>query len=173
MSSIHPCSLPADALLGAYAGNGAYTDCYATDIPIAVSHAQYVSAFYTTRVFKFERLILKWAVSKPSTDAQAELLATGAIDSFAAWNVERRAEDQLLMCDFQGRTRSWLMVAPAGAATGIGSRLYFGSAVVPRKHPKTGRSTLGGGFEALLGFHKTYSRVLLHAARSQLAAARP
>ena len=58
----------------------AYTDCYTADISGPVSHAQYVTAFYTTAVFKLERLILKWAVSRPSTDAQAEQMAAGAID---------------------------------------------------------------------------------------------
>jgi hypothetical protein len=37
-----------------------------------VTLAEYVNAFYTTRVFRLERIILKWAVSRPSTDAQAK-----------------------------------------------------------------------------------------------------
>jgi hypothetical protein len=170
--AIEPCPLPENALLRIYTNAGAYTDCYTTQISRAVSHTQYVAAFYTTWLFKLERLILTWAVSKPSTDIEAERLAAGAIDSFAAWNVERRAEDQLLMCDFQGRTRSWLMVAPAASTSTGATRLYFGSAVVPVKDPQTGRPTLGGGFEALLGFHKLYSKALLQAARSRLSATR-
>jgi hypothetical protein len=75
---------------------------------MSVSQAQYVSAFYTTFVFKLERLILKWTVSKPSTDAQVKRLADGSIDSFAAWMVEARSQNQLLMCDYQRLTRSWL-----------------------------------------------------------------
>jgi hypothetical protein len=134
---------------------------------LTVSHDQYVFAFYTTWVFKLERLILDWAVSKSSTDSDAEQLASGAIDSFAAWRVERRAMNQLLMCDFRSRTRSWLMVAPLQTASG--TRLYFGSAVVPARNPKTERLELGPVFEALLGFHKVYSRVLLRAASSRLS----
>jgi len=137
-----------------------------------VSLAQYVTAFYTTRVFKLERWILKIAVSRPSTDAQAKQLATGSIDAFAAWQVEARSENQLLMSDFHRRTRSWLMAVPMASAGGARTRLYFGSAVVQVKNPGTGRFTPGFGFRALLGFHRLYSKVLLHAAKSRLEAQR-
>ena len=170
MFSIQPCSIPDGTLLSNYRRDGVYTDCYAADISGSVSHTQYVAAFYTTVVFKLERLILKWAVSKPSSDAQAKQLADGSIDTFAAWYVEGRSENQLLLSDFRGRTRSWLMAAPLNAEGGRGTRLYFGSAVVPVKNSKTGRSTLGLGFRVLLGFHKIYSKVLLHAAKARLEA---
>ena len=161
---IEPCDLPPTALLRSYRDAGAYTDCYATEIAARVSHSEYVEAFYTTFVFKLERLLLKWLVSKPSTDTGATRLARGEIDSFAAWTVEGRAPDQVLMADFTGRTKSWLMVAPSGER---GTRLYFGSAVVPAR-AKSGKRTLGFQFNALLGFHKLYSRVLLGAARKKL-----
>jgi hypothetical protein len=125
-------------------------------------------AFYTTAVFKLERLILKLAVSRPSTDAQAKQLAAGSIDAFAAWDVEARSDNQLLMCDVQRRTRSWLMVVPMEGSSGTPTRLYFGSAVVPVKNARTGKLTLGFVFRALLGFHRLYSVVLLSAARSRL-----
>jgi len=162
--SIESRSLPHDALLSRYQYDGAYTDCYSTDIPISVSHAQYVTAFYTTFVFKLERFMLNWTVSKPSTDAQAKQLAEGSNDSFAAWTVEARTKNQLLMCDFQSRTRSWLMVTPLER----GTRLFFGSAIVPVIEPRTGKSKLGFGFRSLLGFHKVYSMALLSAAKSRL-----
>ena len=132
-----------------------------------------MEAFYTTAVFKLERLLLARFVSKPSSDAQARQLAAGELNSFAAWDVEERRVDQLLMSDFRGRTRSWLMVAPGpgdGAAT---TRLYFGSAVVPIVNRGSGEARLGFAFRALLGFHKLYSRVLLRAACSRLARSRP
>ena len=171
MTSVQPCSLPDDALLDTYRANGAYTDCYATDIVGSVSHKLFVTAFYTTSLFKLERAILKWTVLKPSTDAEAEQLASGATDVFAAWHVEKRCENQLLMCDLHGRTRSWLMVAPLKTESGPGTRLYFGSAVVPVKSA-TGMLTLGPGFRALLGFHKIYSKALLRAATARLNAQR-
>jgi len=163
--SIRTCPLPDDALLRRYQ-RYAYADCYTAALAGTVVHREFVTAFYTTWLFKLERLILKCLVSKPSTDAQAEQLADGTLNTFAAWRVEDRGENQLLMCDFMGRTRSWLMTTSEGG-TG-GTRLYFGSAVVPIRDPNTGRSSLGFGFTALLGFHKLYSRALLRAASRKL-----
>jgi hypothetical protein len=110
-----------------------------------------VEAFYTTWLFKLERVILKVAVSRPSTDEQVKALMAGELDTFAAWYVEDRADDQLLMCDFRDQTRSWFMVTPG--------RLYFGSAVVPIDQPS---------FKLFIGLHRLYSRALLAAARSRL-----
>lgn len=166
MFSIRSCELPEGALLSAFRLDGKYTDCYATDVAGPISHAQFVSAFYTTFVFKLERSILAWAVSKPSTDAQAGQLANGSIEEFAAWRVEKRCPDQLLLSDFRGRTRSWLMVSPIAT----GTRLYFGSAVVPARDRTTGRNKPGVVFTALLGFHKLYSIMLLRAAKARLKA---
>jgi hypothetical protein len=160
--------LPDGALLRRYTGSGGYADCYVADIAARVSHAQFVESFYTTAVFKLERLILRQLAGRPSTDAQATQLAHGSSDSFAAWTVEGRAPDQLLLRDYTGRTRSWLMVAAAEPAGSAVTRLFFGSAVVPKRDPATGRSSLGFVFRSLLGFHKLYSRVLLSAARSRL-----
>lgn len=167
MSRIHPCPLPPEALLARYSGTGGYADCYVAEVDRVVSHAEFVEAFYTGRVFKLERLLLRLLLSRPATDAEARQLATGARDRYSAWWVESRAADQLLMCDIGGRTRSWLMVAPAG--DGRATRLYFGSAVVPAKGRSSGRPRLGLIFTALLGFHRLYSRVLLGAARARLA----
>lgn len=165
---IRPCEIPDGALLRKYSEAGAYADCYAADIAISVSQVEYVEAFYSTWVFRMERQLLAWFVSKPSTDQQASALAAGELESFAAWRVEGRTVDQLLMCDFQGRTRSWLMSAAASNNGSTGTRLYFGSAVVPVENPKTGQKTMGFAFRALLGFHTLYSRVLLRAAVSRL-----
>ena len=162
MPTIAPSPLPPDTLLAHYRSTGAYTDCYATDIPSVVTHAEFVEAFYTTTVFAVERVLLKWFAGRPSTHADARALAVGASDAFAAWRVEARAADQLLLADLTGRTRSWLMVAPLAAG---GTRLYFGSAVVPAK----GGQSMGLVFHLLLGFHKLYSRILLSAAKRALA----
>ena len=165
MPGIQKSSLPHGALHASYAREGAYTDCYSTLIPRPVTHAEYIHAFYTTWLFKLERWVLSWAVNKPSTDEQARQLANGEITNFAAWSLELRSPDQLLMCDFQGHTRSWLMVAPASPGV---TRLYFGSVVTSRLNPQTGKRELGRGYRALMGFHKLYSRALLRAARGRL-----
>ena len=167
MAAIQACELPEAALLRKYLQAGAYTDCYAIDVAQPVSHAEYVEAFYTTTVFKLERLLLARLVARPSTDLQARQLAGGAVAAFAAWDVEARAADQLLMCDFQRRTRSWFMCVPT--SNGQATRLYFGSAVVPVVDRRSGQARMGLAFRALLGFHKLYSRVLLRAAVARLA----
>ena len=167
-SRIRPCPLPTGALLNAYRVDDTYADCFATDFAGAVSHEQFVTAFYTTWVFKLERAILALTVSRPSTDDQARQLGAGTIDDFAAWHVEKRCPDQLLLADFPGKTRSWLMAEPIALSHGQGTRLYFGSAVVPHTDRRTGKKTLGSTYRVLLGFHKVYSVILLRAARSRL-----
>lgn len=159
-----PCDLPPNALLRRYQNSGAYTDCYTVEVARRVSHAEYVAVFYTTFVFKTERVLLSWLLSKPSTDTQAGRLARGEVGLFAAWTVEARAADQLLMADYVGRTKSWLMIAPSGDAA---TRLYFGSAVVPVRD-RSGQPRMGRSYSALLGFHKLYSRVLLSAAAAKI-----
>ena len=143
--------LPDNALLQKYVLAGAYTDCFSTDVARDIGLDEYVEAFYTTWLFKLERIILKFAVSKPSSDEQVKALLASQRDTFAAWYVEGRAEDQLLMCDFRDHTRSWFMVTRG--------RLYFGSAVVPIDRPS---------YKLLIGLHRLYSRALLAAARSRL-----
>jgi hypothetical protein len=49
----HP--LPAHALLSRYGGDQGYADCYVATVPRRVTQAEYVEAFYTTRLFKRPR----------------------------------------------------------------------------------------------------------------------
>jgi hypothetical protein len=163
--SIQRTELPPGALLAAYRESGAFTDGYVATLDRPIALAAYVDAFYTTPLFKLERLILAAFAKRPSTDLQARQLATGQLDSFAAWRVEARSAEQILLADLSGRTRSWLMVAPAD---GGGTLLYFGSAVVPLADPATGQRRMGFAFRALLGFHTLYSRALLFSARRKL-----
>lgn len=97
MFAVSRCELPEQALLSRYRESGAYTDCYRVEVDRAITLADYVRAFYTTLPFKTERLILKWAISRPSTDEDADLLAAGKADRFAAWYVEAREGNQLLL----------------------------------------------------------------------------
>lgn len=131
--------LPDHSLLTRYRDVKGYTDSFSLDVPGAVSLAQYVA----------------------TSDAGAYSLARGETEAFAAWTVEARSEDQILMCDFLKKTRSWLMVE---ALPGAGTRLWLGSAIVPKRISADGRAWLGLGFHALLPFHKVYSVALLRAA---------
>ena len=165
MFSIEKCPVPANTMLDKYLVNGAYTDCYMTEISGQVHFPEFIFSFYTTSLFKLERLILELSVSKPSTDVQARQLADREIDKFATWHVESRSENELLMCDFLGRTRSWFKVI---AVSETRTQLYFGSAISSSQNPKTGKLSLGFGFKALLGFHQIYSMLLLHFAKSRI-----
>jgi hypothetical protein len=158
--------LPETALLQRYVDSGDYTDCFATQIPADSSLPEYVQAFYTTPLFKAERFILHWLASLPSTDDGARQLAFAERDAFAAWTVEERSEDQLLMIDVRRRTGSWFM----HAARGPGSRLYFGSVVFRQNKTPAGRE-MRSTFRSLLGIHRFYSRALLSSARSRLVQA--
>jgi hypothetical protein len=166
--AVRPAKLPDPAFLHAWSpATGAYADCYCIDVEGRVAQAAFIEAFYSTWLFKLERLLLAWFVARPSTDEDARRLGAGAVSGFAAWSVERQDAQQLLLCDFQGRTRSWLMAVPAD--DGASTRLYFGSAVVPVRDRATGETSLGFPFRALLGYHKLYSRLLLAAAARRLA----
>lgn len=155
--SVQAARLPDDALLARYSGDPAnYTDCYFAEMPGKIDLREFMTAFYTTPLFKAERWVLKLALRKPSTDADAAAVATGQVDHFAAWTVEDRTADEALLRDVSGGTRSWFKVA----ATSGGTRVYFGSAVTP-----------GTGLivRALTPLHRVYSKALLRAACRILA----
>lgn len=164
MISINKCPVPANTMLAGYSTHGAYADCYWTEISERVSLPDFIFTFYTTPLFKLERFILKVFVAKPSTDIQARQLAEGSCNKFAAWHLEARGENELLVCDFVGRTRSWLKIVPINRGSRNGTQLYFGSAIVPKRNPKTGELALGFGYEVLLGCHKIYCALLLYSA---------
>jgi len=168
MLSVEKCALPSQSLLAKYSLDGFYADSYRTELQGHVPLAEFVFAFYTTGLFKLEQIILTYLVYRPSNDAQARELADGMRNEFAAWSVENRTENELLMCDMLGRTRSWFMVTHAGVQDNARTQLYFGSAVVPRKDPKTGKPSLGCSYRSLLGFHKIYSLLLLYSAKQKI-----
>ncbi len=158
-----PTVVPEASFLGAYARRGAYTDCYTVAVPGNFALPVLVEAFYTTPLFKLERWILSSLLKIGSTDLQARQVALGQSDRFAAWKVEHRSDQEILLD--AGQTRLWLCVVtePTSSPT---TTLLFGSAVVPMRH----NGKFGLAFHALLGFHRLYSRLLLAAASRRLAA---
>lgn len=170
--------LPEQALLAKYD----HADCYQTEIEGMISHVDYVRAFYTSPLFKLERLILSWVAKRPSSDEQADQLAKGERRKFAVWDEEGRAKDQLLLCDHEGLTRSWLMVESISSevsteasnhANTEKTRLYFGSAVTINNSADKSKKSTELIFKALAGFHHLYSILLLSAAKSQLQKLKP
>lgn len=166
--SVNKGALPDNALLQEYVRRGAYTDCYQSTVEGNHSHADFVVAFYTTWLFRLERFILAWLVARPSSDLEAQEVANNERATFAAWRVEARDNNQLLMCDFRDRTRSWFMVEHFVENQVAYTRLYFGSAVVPVTQAEKGGARFSFLFRVLLGFHRVYSRALLNCAGSRL-----
>jgi hypothetical protein len=165
MPSVLPCDVPLNSLLRAYKDGLGFADCYVTELPGEVTQEAFIEAFYTSPLFKVERTLLHYLASRPATDADAKQLAGGKARKFSAWIVEGQSSSELLLADFTGRTRSWLMAAPVAASDQPPrSRLYFGSAVVPRSGKAGEKPRMGWMFHALLGFHSFYSRLLLRAA---------
>ena len=165
---IRTCELPEQSLLRRYRRADCHTDCYTTLLPGCRSQAEFVEAFYCTPLFRLERWILAHAVKRPSTDEQARTLGAGLATGFAAWKVEEQTDDQLLMCDYLQRTRSWLMSVCESGSAGDRTRLYFGSAVVHPQQVGTANPKASWPFRLLLPVHKLYSVALLWSARSRL-----
>ena len=140
-----------------------YTDCFCIEIEKKLSFQEYVEAFYTTPLFKVERFILRF-IGKPSSDLIAKQLAQDQTNKFAAWTVEQRTENQLLLCDFMQKTRSCLMTESKNGKT----KLYFGSAVIFELSKKNNTLKEPLGFSLLSWFHLIYSKALLRAAFKRL-----
>tara|TARA_R110000764_G_scaffold133384_8_gene221447 strand:+ start:6037 stop:6537 length:501 start_codon:yes stop_codon:yes gene_type:complete len=158
--------IPPGRLIADYAERaGHFTDCFSCVVPGKVALADFVTAFYTTPLFRAERLVLRLAAHAPSTDAQARAVAEGASDQFAIWQVEARRGNELMMAERSGRTKSWFKVLPQGS----GTQLLFGTVVVPVRS-KSGDLVLGPVFDSLKGAHTFYARSLLAAAARRLRA---
>ena len=151
--------LPSGALLESYRAEGGYVDCFVSDVSPAVDLAGLITEFYSSIAFRPERWMLGVLLGKWAGNADVVRFAAGQTQRFSAWTVESRRSDEILLCDYRGKTRSWLKVASIHG----GTRLYFGTAVVPAK-----RRADKAAFTLLLGFHRWYSRILLSGAVRRL-----
>ncbi len=160
--------LPENALLQKYVKSGDYTDCFSVVIDKHVSQADFIEAFYNSRVFKLERFILTCLVFKPSSDRQAAQLAIGTIEKYAAWNLEARNENQLLMCDFKQATRSWLMTEKIEPNESTQTRLFFGSALIARTNQQNNEKSIPFLIKSMVPAHQFYSKCLLNSTAAKL-----
>jgi hypothetical protein len=152
--------VPAATLLQSYCQQpGAFTDAYVLAVARPVSLGDLITAFYNSPVFRPERWLLGALLGRRADNTAVARLAAGEVTQFSAWTVEARCTSEILLCDFQGRTRSWLMVEVVDG----GTRLHFGSAVVARQDKAS-----SAAFRLLVGFHKAYSRALLWGAARNL-----
>jgi len=167
MLSIEKCEVIPNTLVASFLEKG-YADSYRTEVDGHVSMEDYVYKFYTSPLFKLERFILTWSVRKPSTDKQAKEISEGNTNKFAAWTLEDRRENELLMRDMADRTRSWFMVNHLGTRENPKTQLYFGTGISPSPKRNPEKSSIGLFFNAMLPFHKVYSVLLLYFAKRQL-----
>jgi len=165
MPKVIASELPSHALSASYKEQGAFVDCYYIDIAKDVGLDNYIQAFYTTALFKVERSLLSLATFKRTKDDEAVKLSLGESDSYSIWTVEGRQSNQIMLRDFTGNTRSWLMVEKASGGgcdsnrdSEMSTRLYFGSVVVPKDVTENGAGSFGVLFHLLGKFHQVYSR---------------
>ncbi|MGC1506436.1 MAG: hypothetical protein WA782_20150 [Sulfitobacter sp.] len=159
--TVRACDLPEGALLAAYvAREGTYTDCFEVAVGAEAALPAFVTAFYTTWLFRLERAVLSVALRKRIRDSDVAALADGRAECFAVWTVEARGTGQILLCDITGATRSYLAVT--AYADGM-TRLIFGSAVLGRNKGK-----LPLLVRVTTPLHRFYSKALLQLAARRL-----
>jgi hypothetical protein len=111
MLSVTQSVVPDDALLRTYSGGARPErwresgDCFAVPVNRVVSLAEFVFAFYTSPVFRLERVILWLLAGAPSTNTEARGLADGSTVSFAVWRVGARTA-------WSGALERWEDLAP-------------------------------------------------------------
>lgn len=155
--------LPKATLIANQAELGFFTDCFCTEIFGQFELSDYITAFYTSPIFRIERFLLRLAPKGRSTDQDVAALAAGQAKQLAIWTEEFRRSDEVLMN--AGKTKSWLHLK----STDQGSTLYFGTVVLPEKPKNADESPrMGKGFELFMGLHRLYSRVLLRSAARNL-----
>lgn len=155
------CGVPRDGLLDRYVEHpGAYTDCFEVMHPLEADLEAFITAFYTTWLFRLERLVLSVGLRHVIRDAEVHALARGHSTTFAAWRVEDRGGAEILLTDISGATRSYLAVSPKEGGV---TRLIFGSAVMPRAD-----GTLSPMVQRFMPVHRFYSRALLRLAEHKL-----
>jgi len=151
MARIISIDVPSASLLAGFGPSTAYRDCFACTVHEDISLPRFVERFYTSTIFRPERLILS-LIGRGATNQDAHNLALGESRTFAAWELVDRRESEILLRDFSGATASWLAVEPASASH---TRLMFGSWV-----GKPDRAIV----RALMPLHRVYSRALLSSA---------
>ncbi|MEP5155338.1 hypothetical protein [Planktotalea sp.] len=168
MTRIDHIPLPPHAFLDRFSSEaGAHTDCYVTEVPAHVDLERFIATFFDTWVFRLERKLLAIFARQSSGQEDVKALAHGASEKLAMWRLVERDENQILLRVGDGPIRSWLMRSDLQA----GTQLYFGSALLAVAKDKRGNPSVGFFANALMGFHRLYSRILLQAAARKLSSA--
>ena len=169
MTRITAPPLPPQSLLARKRGPECYRDAFRASVAGEVSLGELVTAFFSSRAFLAERMALH-LIGRGADHADIAALAAGRTERFAAWQMEAREENELLMHDFLDQTCCWLAVStrgPDGALDGplpVPERgrtfIWFGTGV---------REVGGPIMRNLQGAHRFYARQLLAGAARGLA----
>ena len=161
MLGVRKSEIPMTALVKAYQGQPkTRIDCYKIYADKLVNLEYFVGRFYRGRLFRIERALISRFTGHPSSDKQLNDLLSATSKTFSAWTQSARNENQLIMCDYQGRTCSWFMVEPQDE----GTSLYFGTVLKPTQYFKGLEWLSKPIFTLFLPAHGLYSRLLLGAA---------
>lgn len=156
--------IPSGTMLKAYqAQEGCYTDCYAVDVAGAPDIERFIRIFFDTSIFRLERRILALSGLEATHADDVDALARGHRSRFAAWRLEGKTADELMLRFERPSGRTWLHVADVPDQSGQ-ARLFFGSALLPGARDNDKRPTIGWSLHAFLPFHRLYARMLLRAA---------
>ncbi|MEL6648775.1 MAG: hypothetical protein AAFQ05_13995 [Pseudomonadota bacterium] len=161
MARVVAALLPQDSLLHACATRpGSYTDCFEAAVPTDGTpdraFERFVFLFFDSWLFRVERMILRFAGKAPKAGTDPIALARGEVAHFAAWTVDARRAQELLMSVHHTPIRTWLSVAKDGDQM----RLRFGTALLAQE--TSGR--VHWGFRATIRAHRLYAKLLLKAA---------
>lgn len=155
-------TLPHRASILRYRLPGNYVDCFGATLRGTIGVEQLLASFLTAPAFRPERWLLACALDMRSGDGEAQALARGDRQAFAAWSVEERDAEQVLLCDFLGHTRSWFMTEPGSEpGGGIVTRVRYGTAIVRRDMHGVAHWGWSLAFWPLLPLHRLYARILL------------
>ena len=175
MFSVQTGEIPESGYLKPYRERSSwYTDCFFVDVQGQVCLSQFISAFFTTFLFRSERWVLGVFTSSPSSDQNVMDLASGVSDRLSLWRVEARDDQQLILSFGELGVRTWLMVEPHPEIANV-SRLYFGtgldfsSRVAPEMDSQSRERKVSVLFYPFLGFHRFYARLLLWSAKVKVS----
>ncbi len=131
---------------------GYVTNCLSGEVSKVVVLSDLIEAFYKTPLFRLGRLVLSLAPFGRLHDTDITALSKGRVDRIYVWQVEARLDTQILLS--AGGTKPWLMFQPLDS----GTRLCFGSVLVPRPSKVEGETPKVGWFlNSLIGARLIYS----------------
>ena len=159
---------PETSLLAQRRGEDWYRDAFRACVPGHVTLGTFVTEFFAGPAFLPERMALH-LIGRGAGAAEIAALAEGTATRFAAWEMEAREADQLLMHDFLDRTCCWLAVSHEGDASDLGAPHNAGEREQRFLWFGTGLRNPGGPFARWLKQpHRAYARWLLAGAARRL-----